>query len=179
MKNSSEINKEHLSAFIDNEVDAKTLSQIESTDPLLHRYQLMGEAMRGQVSDAAMVDVSAQMHQVIADEPVYGATPEAVPVDSKESQPWFDFSAWMRPIGGLAVAASVAIVMVMVVNQPDSEGIVSGNGNSQMANIETAPVVSLPVNNTTTNLIDMNKDDKTKEELVESKRQPASGYPQK
>ena len=178
MKNSSKLNKEDLSAFIDNEVDAKTLSQIESTDPLLHRYQLMGEAMRGPVCDAAMVDVSAQVQQAIADEPVYGAIPKRAPVQTKNSQPWFDFSAWMRPIGGLAVAASVAIVMVMVVNQPDPEGLGSGNGSGQMANIEIAPVVSLPVNNTTTNITDLNEEDKTEEALNKSNRLSAPDYQQ-
>ena len=179
MNNPDEKIKQDLSAFIDNEVGPEALSQVGAADPLLHRYQLIGEAIRGQVSDAAMVDVSAQVKLAIENEPAHGVAQQQSSTKTVNSRSWFDISVWMRPLGGMAVAASVAIVMVMVVNQPDSEGVGSAGAGGQIANIEAVPVVSLPVNNVSTNNIDNKKDDESEQELENIKNRAAQDYLQR
>ena len=178
MNSPDEKSKQEFSAFIDNETGPDALSQIEDADPLLHRYQLIGEAIRGPVSDAALVDVSEQVKLAIENEPEHGVTQQQSSTRTAERQPWFDFSAWMRPLGGMAVAASVAIVLVMVVNQPESDSIGTGGTGGQIANIEAVPVVSLPVNNVSTNNINNKVDEDSELDAKNLKKSPVPAYPQ-
>ena len=128
--------KEKISAYLDDglsleELEAMTSIEGESEFGVASRYQMMGEALRGRLSDAAMIDVSAQVREAVQKE-----GPEERPEERLEQpvrqaakqprQPLFDFSAWFRPLGGLAVAASVALVMVVAVTQVESP---SGDGN--------------------------------------------------
>ena len=151
MNNLNDQQKEQLSAFIDNEVGPESLAEIDSADSSLHRYQLIGDAIRGQVSDASLIDVSAQLSLALENEPTYGdaasQTAQNAATAQINSAPWFDFSGWLRPIGGMAVAASVAVVMVMVINQPDTSIPGASGTGGQMATFESQPVVSLPVSN--------------------------------
>ena len=100
--------------------------------------------------DALLTDVSAQVRLAIENEPVYSSDPiktERVKATQQTSaRHWFDLSGWLRPMGGMAVAASVAVVMVMVINQPETGDIGINGAGSQVA-IDTRPVLSLPVNN--------------------------------
>lgn len=160
--------KEQLSAFIDNEIGPQALSEIEGGDPLLHRYQLIGEAVKGSLCDASLIDISAQVSLAIENEPAHSADlikNERVKSSPQSStaQSWFDLSGWLRPIGGMAVAASVAVVMVMVINQPETSEIGINGAGSQIA-IDTRPVVSLPVNN-----IDHNISNKLNLDVVNNK----------
>lgn len=148
--------KERLSAFVDNEIGLNALSELASGDPLLHRYQLIGDAIKGDLCDASLVDVSARVKVAIESELAHSADSIKVGQSrtskkSSSAQPWIDFSAWLRPVGGMAVAASVAIVMVMVINQPETDEIGVSATGSQVA-IDTRPVVSLPVSNVKNNL---------------------------
>lgn len=127
-------NNENLSAYLDDalsddqiesllaEQDASDLA--ENNFSVASRYHLIGEALRGELSDAAMVDVSAQVSQAIRHESM-DAIESAKPVKTaKVSQSRFSFSAWLesfaRPLAGMAVAASVAVFMVVTVVQVDS-----------------------------------------------------------
>jgi negative regulator of sigma E activity len=123
--------KERISAYLDDGLSSEELDAIgsiesESEFGIASRYQMMGEAMRGQVSDATMIDISAQVREAIQNEAIQTVEKPARQAVQQPRQPMFDFSAWFRPLGGLAVAASVALVMVIAVTQVDSP---TGSGN--------------------------------------------------
>lgn len=103
--------------------------------------------MRGELGEASMLDVSHQVREAIAHEPVPQA--DTIVVDD-EKPGLFDmllgFSSWLRPVGGLAVAASVALVAVVVIQTPD----VDTGAPSQLVASEQSPqihssIVSVPV----------------------------------
>lgn len=174
--------KEQLSAFIDNEIGPDELSELASDSALLHRYQLIGDAVKGNLCDASLIDVSAQVKLAIESEPVHSAAQKSVSQKSSSAQSWFDFSAWLRPVGGMAVAASVAIVMVMVTNQPETAetGIATGSQVAIDIRTDTRPVTSLPVNNVDPRLSDMIKTNAADDELEDDlkKNTAVNGFPQ-
>lgn len=140
--------KEKISAYLDDSLSPDELESMASMDSesefgVASRYQIMGEVLRGQVSDAAMIDISAQVREAVQKEETYATERSSRKAAKQPRQPLFDFSAWFRPLGGLAVAASVALVMVVVVTQVDSP---SGQGNSQGNLIADAgqPAVNIP-----------------------------------
>lgn len=183
----NDTHKEHLSALLDNEIESDTLSGLEASDSLLHRYQLIGDAIKGNLCDASLIDVSAQVRLAIESEPAHSA--DAVKAERVKTTPqssarsWFDFSGWLRPMGGVAVAASVAVVMVMVLNQPETNDIGVGGAKGQVA-IDTRPVLSLPVSNVNRTLSENIKaanskdEDESEDDLKEIKNKTVNAYPQ-
>lgn len=147
--------KEELSALLDNALEIDELDKIineidNNSDSGLSsgqssRYQMIGEAMRSQVSDVALIDISAQVREAIDSESmeVVSEYPKAVAASDvsgrSKSMPWFDLSTWFKPLGGLAVAASVAMITVFMVSNEDT-GITGGT--QQVAGDTTA--VDLP-----------------------------------
>lgn len=147
--------KEKLSALLDNALEVDELDQIiheleKRSDSELDsgqssRYQMMGEAMRSQVSDVTLIDISAQVREAIDSESmeVVHEYPKATAAsnisDRPKGMPWFDLNAWLKPLGGLAVAASVAMITVFMVSHEDT-GITGGV--QQVASDNT--VVDLP-----------------------------------
>lgn len=138
---------ETISAYID---DALSTDEIESllalkdaSEPTMAqhfsaatRYHIMGEALRGELSEASMVDVSARIHEALRHESFDAVESSAAIKKPVLPARRFDFSAWLgsfaRPLTGMAVAASVAaLVMVSVVQLESPEG------SQQMA---TSPV---------------------------------------
>jgi sigma-E factor negative regulatory protein RseA len=115
-------NKEQLSAYLDGELSRHEANRLyadveAAVFTTAARYQLMAEAMRGEVSDAAMIDISASVRHVLLQEPAHQQSsvitqPSVVPVA------WI--RRWLRPVAGVAVAASVALVMVLTVNSVDA-----------------------------------------------------------
>jgi len=140
--------KEKISAYLDDGLSPEELESMASIEGksefgVASRYQLMGEALRGQLSDAAMIDISAQVREAIQNEETYATEGSSGQAAKQPRQPLFDFSAWFRPLGGLAVAASVALVTVVVVTQVDSpSGQRSGEG-SLIADA-AQPAVNIP-----------------------------------
>ena len=139
--------KELISAWLDdainnNEADALRVDHGKQSFSTASRYQMIGEALRGRVTDAAMIDISERVHEAIQREALPVRSSRPVP-PRRESRPLFDFGAWLRPVGGLAVAATVAMVMVVTLtdqqNAPD-EALVADTGQQ--------PVRALPVSNT-------------------------------
>lgn len=138
--------KEKISAWLDDaidydELDALSVDQQKQSLSTAARYQMIGDALRGRVSDASMIDIGDRVREAIDQEPAVIARPE--PDRRIERQPLFDFGAWLRPAGGLAVAATVA--MVMVVTLTDQQ---NATDNAVVANVGQQPVQSLPVSNT-------------------------------
>ncbi len=142
--------KEKISAYLDDDLSPEELESMASIEGksefgVASRYQMMGEVLRGELSDAAMIDISAQVREAIQNEETYAAEGSSRQTAKQPRQPLFDFSAWFRPLGGLAVAASVALVMVVVVTQVDSptgQGIGEGNLVADAGQ----PMVNIPDN---------------------------------
>jgi len=143
---------EKISAWLDdaieyNEVGSLQTEQDDRAFATATRYQMIGDALRGKVTEASMIDISASVREAIRHEP--GFAPVARPARhsrrpvQSEAKPLFDFGSWLRPVGGLAVAATVA--MVMVVTLTDKQ---TGMDNAVVANVGQQPVQALPVSNT-------------------------------
>lgn len=141
--------KEKISAWLDdaidyNEIDSLEVEQEKTSFSTVARYQMIGDALRGRVTEAAMTDISARLREAIEQEGalVRAARPASAP--RRKKAPLFDFGSWLRPAGGLAVAATVA--MVMVVTLTDRQ---TGTDSAIVADVAQQPVQALPVNNIT------------------------------
>ncbi|MEE4329506.1 MAG: sigma-E factor negative regulatory protein [Wenzhouxiangella sp.] len=104
----TESNREHLSCLMDGELDRKAqqfLLRRLSTDPELsarwQRYHLVRSCLHQEMGQGiAIVERVAQAVAVEADPPVSRALP-----------------AWLRPVAGGAIAACVAVVAIIGINQ--------------------------------------------------------------
>ncbi len=132
--------KEKISAFLDNDMHRDELMSFslsaEADDAkVAQRYQMVGDALRGEMSNSSFVDVSQAVSEALADENIAeqmtASVSKPLPESSVEKSGFFDLSAWFKPIAGMAVAASVAVVMVITVTgQDDNAGIVPVASNT-------------------------------------------------
>lgn len=141
--------KEKISAWLDdaieyNEVDSLDTEQDKRAFATATRYQMIGDAIRGRVTEASMLDISASVREAVSREPEFAPVTRPARPIQREAKPFFDLGSWLRPVGGLAVAATVA--MVMVVTLTDKQG---GTDSALVANVGQQPVQSLPVSNMT------------------------------
>jgi sigma-E factor negative regulatory protein RseA len=118
-----------------------SLSAEEDDAKVAQRYQMLGDALRGEMSDSSFVDVSHAVREALADENIADqmatARTAARPESSvSEKSGFFDLSAWFKPVAGMAVAAFVAVVMVVSVSEQDNAGI-----SPVATNVEVQPVV--------------------------------------
>ena len=124
--------REKISAFLDDDLHRDELMSFslsaEADDAqVAQRYQMVGDTLRSEMSDSSFVDVSHAVREALADENIVNSMPassmsaSAASKDQKTSA--FDWSSWLRPVAGMAVAASVAVVMVSVLSQQDETGI--------------------------------------------------------
>jgi sigma-E factor negative regulatory protein RseA len=126
MSDMTDKRKEKISAFLDgdmhrDELMSFSLSAEADDAKLAQRYQMMGDAMRGELSDSSFIDVSHAVREALADEHIIAdspATKSATPADNKAG--WFDLSSWFKPVAGMAVAASVAVVMVVTLSKQEA-----------------------------------------------------------
>lgn len=121
--------KQQLSELLDNELDVAEIDGFLDDlkrDPLadgetLQHYQLIADAMKDEISDASFMDISgAVMHALDAEPPLEAAKPV------KRRRSGFNWSQWTRPVAGMAVAASVAVVTVVTLR-----GVQPGTGEDQ------------------------------------------------
>ena len=138
--------KEKISAFLDNDMHRDELMSFslsaESDDAkVAQRYQMVGDALRSEMSESSFVDVSSAVREALADENIADQMPTEHQASSKQppqKTALFDLSGWFRPVAGMAVAASVALVMVVSVTQQDSTGVAP-----VATTIETQPAVQV------------------------------------
>ena len=139
--------KEKISAFLDDDLHRDELMSFslsgEAEDAgTAQRYNIIGDALRGELSDASFVDVSSAIREALADESIAEVVSSKT-VTSSESPGLFDMSAWFKPVAGLAFAVMVAVVMVFTVSEQEGEGVspVAKNTDSQSAiEATTVPV---------------------------------------
>lgn len=104
----SEFNNEQLSALIDGEQDSdhtNTLDKLINDQGMKEtwsRYHLIGDCLRGHLPDKITRHVSTQVSNTLRDEPTVLA-----PQTTKRFN--------IKPIAGFAIAASVAMVAVLVI----------------------------------------------------------------
>ena len=138
--------KEKISAFLDDDMHRDELMSFSlSADPddtkVAQRYQIMGDVLRGEMSDSSFIDVSHAVREALADESLAVESYSApVTASSDNKAGLFDLSAWFKPVAGMAVAASVAVVMVVTLSVQQTEK------NSPIAKvIEPQPAVQVAV----------------------------------
>ncbi len=129
-------NKEQLSAYMDDALESSEAGSVtgEGLAKTASHYQVIGDVMRDQLSEASMLDVSSQVSAAIAAEPVTATQQRPAASSRNTGSSWFDFSSWLQPVGGLAIAASVALVVVVTLDQSDS--IAPGAGQQQIASTD-------------------------------------------
>ena len=126
------------------------------------RYQMIGDALRDELSESSFIDVSAAVREALADEELVFddqsvQQAKAASVSSKQpASSWFDLSSWFRPVAGMTVAASVAVVMVFTLSEQQSTGIAPMASNPVIATpVAVSPVAIAPdaaVNNQRANI---------------------------
>lgn len=115
---------ESTSALLDNDVaDGQQLQQqldVLLTDPQAQqswqRYALIGHIMRGDAQPSHRVDISLAIQAQLADEAPLAKTNVVRPQFGQATTSTVE--RWWKPIGGMAIAASVALVAVLSVQQP-------------------------------------------------------------
>ncbi|VAW69790.1 hypothetical protein MNBD_GAMMA10-348 [hydrothermal vent metagenome] len=124
---------EQLSALLDDALDDQQLQgfmQDLKRDPLAdaekaQRYQLMGDAMRDDLDRLSFVDISAAVHRAVELEPEQPVEQSVEHIVHNSSPPvWSTVRStvrsgiygWFKPLGGMAVAASVAMVTLLTFN---------------------------------------------------------------
>lgn len=136
--------KEKISAFLDDdmhrdELMSFSLSAEVDDAKVAQRYQMVGDALRGEMSESSFVDISCAVRDALADENIAGQMAAVKPEASvSEKSGFFDLSAWFKPVAGMAVAASVAVVMVVTVTEQNDTG-----GSPLATNVEVLPAVQL------------------------------------
>ena len=145
---------EQLSAFLDDALNEeerndflRDLKQNPVTDAEKNfRYNLIADVMRNDVDVTSFMDVSAAVHRAIDAEETYGAVPEKAKPGAGRR---VDFTSWLRPLSGMAIAASVAMVTVVVFRTADTQSVVPANqlaadSSVQQQTVQAADIV--PVN---------------------------------
>lgn len=120
---SKEQNNEQLSALLDSALDEQQLQsfmQDLKRDPIAdaeasQRYNLMGDVMRDELDQSSFMDISSAVHRAIEQEPAHNETP-VVHMKEQESKLSSLISSWVKPLTGMAVAASVAMVTLVTFN---------------------------------------------------------------
>lgn len=141
--------KEHLSSFMDGEFSEETgrflVRRLGADDSLRQtwaRYHLVRDCLRNQDGQFARKDLSHAVQIALSGE-------------SQERPALARSPAWLKPLVGVALAASVALFAVLTVSQGDKHGTApAGTGLAQMAaaesftspNILARPPQSQPVN---------------------------------
>jgi len=126
--------KEQLSAFLDGELpepeSALLLKRLERDDDLrgaLSRYSLIGAVMRSDGDMPAARQVAARVSAAIAREP-----------SGRMAVVGFRSSTLMRPLAGLAVAAGVAALALLLMQRFDAKE--PGQPEPVLAQVADAPV---------------------------------------
>lgn len=145
--------KEKISAFLDNDMHQDELMSFslsaEADDAkVAQRYQMVGDALRGEMSESSFVDISQAVREALADENIAeqmsASVSKPLPESSTEKTGFFDLSAWFKPVAGMAVAASVAVVMVVTMTGQGTEGMAPMAANTDTP-LQAPPAVQVAV----------------------------------
>ncbi len=103
----------------------------------LRRYQMIGDVMRHELPERIQLDFVEQVMSRIDQEPALSASQTQTNIN--ESKPGWSWSALFKPVAGLAVAASVAIVTISSLQfntPPDGQPQSLASSDSSRAKVE-------------------------------------------
>lgn len=139
---------EQLSSLLDSALDEQQLAsfmQDLKRDPVAdaeaaQRYRLMGDVLREELDQSSFMDISSAVHRAIEQEPEYNESSV-----SAKQKTQFNLSAllsgWVKPLTGMAVAASVATVTLVTFNTvQNSDSVGQSTQLALSAPIELAPI---------------------------------------
>jgi len=182
MKKNQQARDEHLSALLDNAMSDQQLNafmQDLKRDPIAdaetaHRYNLMGEVMRDELSSVSLIDISAAVHRAIEDEPSHSESISSVKPERQFS--WLGLlSNWAKPLTGVAVAASVASVTLVSFNAMQSHQTQPNNQIVQKAPVQPVnPEILRNVQVVST--LDVNKPSLARQKVLNQYLLQHSGY---
>jgi len=146
--------KQQLSALLDGELSYDEIRRLQpdveaAKFSTTSRYQMIADAIRG--GDVGMIDISQQVRVAILQEAKLESN---TPARNAVKAGWPGFS-WLHPAGGMAVAASVALVLVLAVSitgeSPEPGDQLASQNPGQYNRLVTTPVMAqqvvLPVGN--------------------------------
>ena len=133
--------KEKISAFLDGDMHQDELMSFSlSSEPedakIAQRYQIIGDVMRGELSDSSFVDVSDAVREALANETIV-VEEQISPARSKVVSSGWNLATWFKPAAGMAVAASVAVVMVVTLSSQESGGPAPVASNTELQPVVT------------------------------------------
>jgi len=150
---------EKLSAYLDGEIHRDelmsfSLSGEESDANTAMRYQLVGDVLRGEISELSTIDISSAVREALADENIADQISTQTSSSAADSKPILtpnqkdastntrgSLFGWLsRPVAGMAMAATVAAVMVLSVTQQNPETTIPVASNDA---VSVAPAVAV------------------------------------
>jgi len=145
--------QQQLSVLLDDNLDQQELNEFMQDlkrDPdadaeSVKRYQLMGDALRDELNAASFMDISAAVHRAIDQEPEYQTSVSPV-AKKKTNVSRLDFSAWIKPFTGMAIAASVAMVTVVSFKSIETNSVSNPSQAVAAAKVEIKNSTVVPVN---------------------------------
>ncbi len=131
-KNTTTTQAEYLSAFLDDEAGTfeqrRMLDDVQKDNSLQQKvahFSLIGEAMRNENSCVIVqANFLTGIHDQLEDEPAY------TKIHAKKVT---NSSSWLRPVSGMALAASLAAVTVVAINLKSKNDIPSMAGVEMVA----------------------------------------------
>lgn len=142
--NKNQQRDEQLSALLDNalnEPQLQSFMQDLKRDSVAdaeaaQRYQLMGDVIRDELDSSSFIDISAAVHRAIDQEPVHNESAAVVTGEAGTGLLSL-LSGWLKPLTGMAVAASVAMVTLVTFNTVQN----SDNTQQPAQLAQSAPVI--------------------------------------
>ena len=125
--------REHLSSLMDGEISreasrflVRRLGSDEELCATWARYHVVRDCLRNQDDGFDADDLCARVNRAIEEEQV-------------QTAPYRPASRWLRPVAGMAIAASVALVAVMAVDPGAAPGVQSAPGLAETSESFTSP----------------------------------------
>ena len=121
------IDKERLSALVDNEnIDAALLDELgkdESLSSSWQHYHMIGDVMRGETPETVDLDLTSAITAAMDQEPVHHLSHETVRQESANDSSFYQklVQPWLKVGGQIAIAASVAMVVITGVQYSNSD----------------------------------------------------------
>jgi negative regulator of sigma E activity len=156
--NQSDIQREEqLSSLLDSALEGDRLTafmQDLKRDPVkdaetAKRYRLMGDVMRDELDQASFMDISSAVSRAIEQEPAHSVSDMAVQKVKTTSAINVStvFNRWFKPVAGVSVAASVAVVTLLTFNAVNKPSTSAAVQLAQSTGVEPVQRVSLPLVN--------------------------------
>tara|TARA_B100000700_G_scaffold243707_1_gene271667 strand:+ start:8859 stop:9461 length:603 start_codon:yes stop_codon:yes gene_type:complete len=134
----SEQDKAFVSALVDNEVSLDDVQTDDIDSQTLARYSLIGDAMRSETAPSIQLDIAASVAKQLENEPVHAEfgqqQAQQQPAASQQNAQVIS-GGWWRGIAQTAIAASVAVVAVVGVQQYGT----SGSEQSDLPPLQSQP----------------------------------------